>query len=92
MLSITVDMLAAEYFAKAEKGMTLKTGMRPHTFKQRKSIHERYVSLLIGRFEASTVTPVQVVNVVKKAEAGGKTLPDITLTHCNLIFAHGIGN
>jgi integrase len=33
-----------------------------------------------------------VVNVVKRAEAGGKTLPDITLTHCNLIFAHGIGN
>lgn len=90
--AITVDMLAAEYFAKAEKGMTLKTGMRPHTFKQRKSIHERYVSPLLGRFEASTITPAQVVNVVKKAEAGGKTLPDITLTHCNLIFAHGIGN
>ena len=92
LLAITVDILAAEYFAKAEKGMTLKTGMRPHTFKQRKSLHERYVSPLIGRFEASTITPAQVVNVVKKAEAGGKTLPDITLTHCNLIFAHGIGN
>jgi integrase len=92
LAAITVDMLAAEYFEKAEKGMTLKTGMRPHTFKQRKSIHERYVSPLIGRFEASTITPAQVVNVVKKAEAGGKTLPDITLTHCNLIFAHGIGN
>ncbi|WP_428827679.1 tyrosine-type recombinase/integrase [Azonexus sp. IMCC34842] len=92
LLAITVDMLAAEYFQKAEKGMTLKTGMRPHTFKQRKSIHERYVSPLIGRFEASTITPAQVVNIVKKAEAGGKTLPDITLTHCNLIFAHGIGN
>lgn len=91
LLAITVDMLAAEYFAKAERGMTLKTGMRPHTFKQRKSIHDRYVSPLIGRFEASTITPAQVVNVVKKAEAGGKTLPDITLTHCNLIFAHGIG-
>ena len=92
LLAITVDILAAEYFAKAEKGMTLKTGMRPHTYKQRKSLHERYVSPLIGRFEASTITPAQVVNVVKKAEAGGKTLPDITLTHCNLIFAHGIGN
>jgi integrase len=92
LATITVDMLAAEYFAKAEKGMALKTGMRPHTFKQRKSIHERYVSPLIGRFEASTITPAQVVNVVKKAGAGGKTLPDITLTHCNLIFAHGIGN
>lgn len=92
LAAITVDMLAAEYFQKAEKGMTLKTGMRPHTFKQRKSIHERYVSPLVGRFEASTITPAQVVNVVKKAEAGGKTLPDITLTHCNLIFAHGIGN
>lgn len=90
--AITVDMLAAEYFEKIEKGMTMKTGMRPHTFKQRKSIHERYVSPLIGRFVASTVTPAQVVNAVKKAEAGGKTLPDITLTHCNLIFAHGIGN
>lgn len=92
LLAITVDMLAAEYFQKAEKGMVLKTGMRSHTFKQRKSIHERYVSPLIGRFEASTITPAQVVNVVKRAEAGGKTLPDITLTHCNLIFAHGIGN
>ncbi|TXH04707.1 MAG: site-specific integrase [Rhodocyclaceae bacterium] len=92
LAAITVDMLAAEYFQKAEKGMTLKTGMRPHTFKQRKSIHERYVSPLIGRFEASTITPAQVVNVVKRAEAGGKTLPDITLTHCNLIFAHGVGN
>lgn len=92
LLAITVDMLAAEYFQKAEKGMTLKTGMRPHTFKQRKSIHKRYVSPLIGQFEASTITPAQVVNVVKKAEAWGKTIPDITLTHCNLIFAHGIGN
>lgn len=90
--AITVDKLADEYFAKVEKGMSLKTGMRPHTFKQRKSIHERYVSPLIGRFEASTITPAQVVNVVKKAEAGGKTLPDITLTHCNLLFAHGIGS
>lgn len=90
--AVTVDMLAAEYFAKIEKGMTMKTGMRPHTFKQRKSIHERYVSPVIGRFEASTITPAQVVHVVKKAEAGGKTLPDITLTHCNLLFAHGIGS
>lgn len=90
--AVTVDMLAAEYFDKIEKGMTMKTGMRPHTFKQRKSIHDRYVSPLIGRFEASTITPAQVVRVVKKAEAGGKTLPDITLTHCNLLFAHGIGN
>lgn len=90
--AVTVDMLAAEYFAKIEKGMAMKTGMRPHTFKQRKSIHERYVSPVIGRFEASTITPAQVVHVVKKAEAGGKTLPDITLTHCNLIFAHGIGS
>lgn len=90
--AVTVDMLAAEYFDKIENGMTMKTGMRPHTFKQRKSIHDRYVSPLIGRFEASTITPAQVVHVVKKAEAGGKTLPDITLTHCNLLFAHGIGN
>ena len=89
---VTVDKLAEEYFAKVEKGVALRTGMRPHTFKQRKSIHERYVSPLIGRFEASSVTPAQVVNVVKKAESGGKTLPDITLTHCNLLFAHGIGS
>ena len=89
---VTVDKLADEYFAKVEKGVALRTGMRPHTLKQRKSIHERYVAPLIGRFEASTITPAQVVNVVKKAEAGGKTLPDITLTHCNLLFAHGIGS
>lgn len=92
LATITVDVLAAEYFLKAEKGMSLKTGMRPHTFKQRKSIHERYVSPLIGEFEAATITPAQVVNVVKRAMVGGKTLPDITLTHCNLIFAHAIGN
>ena len=90
--AVTVDMLAAEYFAKVEKGMTLKTGMRLHTFKQRKSIHDRYVSPLIGQFVASTITPAQVVNVVQRAEVGGKTLPDITLTHCNLLFAHGIGS
>lgn len=89
---VTVDKLAEEYFAKVEKGVALRTGMRPHTLKQRKSIHERYVAPLIGRFEASSITPAQVVNVVKKAEAGGKTLPDITLTHCNLLFAHGIGS
>lgn len=88
---VTVDKLAEEYFAKIEKGMSLKTGMRLHTLKQRRSIHDRYVSPLLGRFEASSVTPAQVVNVVKKAESGGKTLPDITLTHCNLLFAHGIG-
>lgn len=90
--AMTVDALAAEYFEKAEKGMLLKTGMRPHTFKQRKSLHERYVSPLIGDFPAGRVTPAQVVNVVKRAESGGKTLPDITLTHCNLIFAHAVGN
>ena len=90
--AVTVDMLAAEYFAKVEKGMTLKTGMRLHTFKQRKSIHDRYVSPLIGQFVASTITPAQVVNVVQRAEVGGKTLPDITLTHCNLLFGHGIGS
>lgn len=90
--ALTVDVLAAEYFEKIEKGMKLPTGMRPHTFKQRKSIHERYVSPLIGSFQASSITPAQVVNVVKRSEDGGKTLPDITLTHCNLLFAHGVGN
>jgi integrase len=90
--SLTIDALAAEYFAKAEKGINLTTGMRPHTFKQRKSLHERYVSPLIGSFAAGSVTPAQIVNVVKRAESGGKTLPDITLTHCNLIFAHAVGN
>lgn len=70
--AVTVNMLAAGYFEKVEKGMALKTGMRPHTFKQRKSIHERYVSPLIGSFVASTITPAQVVNVVQKAEAGGR--------------------
>lgn len=92
LAALTVDKLAEEYFAKVEKVVSLKTGMRPHTFKQRKSIHQRYVSPIIGRFEASTITPAQVVHVVKKAEAGGKTLPDITLTHCNLLFAYGIGS
>ena len=90
--NLTIDSLAAAYFAKAEKSINLTTGMRLHTLKQRKSIHERYVSPLIGSFAAGSVTPAQIVNVVKRAESGGKTLPDITLTHCNLIFAHAVGN
>lgn len=84
--AVTVDELAACYFEKAEKELT------PHTFGQRKSIHERFVSPNIGAYRADSITPALIVDVVKKSLAAGKTLPNITLTHCSLIFAHAVGN
>jgi integrase len=82
----TVDELAEGYFEKAEKELS------PHTFGQRKSIHERFVSPNIGAYRADSITPALIVDVVKKSLAAGKTLPNITLTHCSLIFAHAVGN
>lgn len=82
----TVDELAKWYFEKAEKELS------PHTFGQRKSIHERFVSPNIGAYRADSITPALIVDVVKKSLAAGKTLPNITLTHCSLIFAHAVGN
>lgn len=84
--AVTVDDLATAYFEKAEQEL------HPHTYKQRRSIHDRFVSPVIGQFRADSVTPSQVVGVVKKSLEGGKTLPNITLTHCSLIFAHAVGN
>jgi integrase len=84
--AITVDALAKAYFEKAEKELS------PHTFGQRKSIHERFVSPNIGTYRADGITPALIVDVVKKSLAAGKTLPNITLTHCSLIFAHAVGN
>lgn len=84
--AMTVDDLAEAYFEKAEKEL------HNHTFKQRRSIHDRFVSPEIGAFSAASVTPAQIVGVVKKSLAAGKTLPNITLTHCSLIFAHAVGN
>lgn len=82
----TVDDLAAAYFEKAEKEL------HPHTFKQRRSLHDRFVSPTIGQFRADSISPAQIVEVVKKSLAAGKSLPNITLTHCSLIFAHAVGN
>lgn len=84
--AMTVDGLAEAYFEKAEKEL------HGHTFKQRRSIHDRFVSPEIGAFAAASVTPAQIVGVVKKSLTAGKTLPNITLTHCSLIFAHAVGN
>ncbi|UCV28121.1 tyrosine-type recombinase/integrase [Ferribacterium limneticum] len=84
--AVTVDALAKAYFEKAEKELS------PHTFGQRKSIHERFVSPNIGTYRADSITPALIVDVVKKSLAAGKTLPNITLTHCSLIFAHAVGN
>ena len=84
--AITVDDLGEAYFEKAEKEL------HPHTYKQRRSIHDRFVSPTIGAFRADSISPAQVVEVVKKSLAAGKTLPNITLTHCSLIFAHAVGN
>ena len=84
--AVTVDGLAGAYFAKAENDL------HPHTFKQRKSIHDRFVSPVIGGMAAAAVKPADVVLAVKKSLTGGKTLPNITLTHCSLIFAHAVGS
>ena len=82
----TVDDLADAYFKKAEKEL------HPHTYKQRRSIHNRFVSPQIGQYRADRVKPAQIVDVVKRSLSGGKTLPNITLTHCSLLFAHAVGN
>lgn len=84
--AVTVDGLAAAYFEKAERELAR------HTFNQRRSIHARFVSPLIGRLPAGDVKPVDVVRVVRKSLDGGRTLPNITLTHCSLIFSHAVGN
>lgn len=86
LAAVTVDGLAAAYFEKAEKDL------HPHTFKQRRSIHDRFVSPVIGSLPADSVKPADVVSVIKKSESGGKTLPNITLTHCSLLFSHAVGN
>lgn len=86
VIALTIDGLAAAYFAKAEKEL------HSHTFKQRQSIHERFVSPLIGQFRADAVSPAQVVGVVRKSMTAGKTLPNITLTHCSLLFTHAVCN
>lgn len=83
---MTVDGLAAAYFEKAERDL------HPHTFKQRKSVHTRFVSPLIGSFPASSVTPAHVVEVVKKGLEGGKTLPRIVLLHVTQLYHHAVGN
>jgi len=85
-IAMTVDDLAKAYFEKAEKELS------PHTFGQRKSIHERFVSPVIGAYRADSILPSQVRDAVKKSLTAGKTLPNITLTHCSLIFAHAVGN
>jgi integrase len=83
---LTVDGLASAYFEKAEKDL------HPHTFKQRKSVHARFVSPLIGGFPAASVTPAHVVEVVKKGLEGGKTLPRIVLLHVTQLYHHAVGN
>lgn len=83
---LTVDGLAASYFEKAEKDL------HPHTLNQRKSVHARFVSPLIGGFPATEVTPAHVVDVVKKGLEGGKTLPRIVLLHVTQLYHHAVGN
>ena len=82
----TIDGLAASYFAKAEREL------HGHTFKQRQSLHTRYVSPVIGSYQASRVSPAMVVDVIRKSLEGGRTLPNITLTHVSLLFSHAVGN
>jgi hypothetical protein len=77
---MTVDALAASYFEKAEKEL------HAHTFKQRKSVHARFVSPEIGTFPADAVTPAHVVEIVRKSLEGGKTLPRIVLLHVTQLY------
>lgn len=83
---LTVEQLAASYFEKAEKEM------HPHTLKQRKSVHARYVRTEIGNFPADCVTPAHVVEIVRRSLEGGKTLPRIVLLHVTQLYHHAIGN
>lgn len=83
---MTVDGLAASYFEKAEKEL------HPHTFKQRKSVHARFVSPEIGTFPADAVTPAHVVEVVRQSLNGGKTIPRIVLLHVAQLYHHAVGN
>jgi integrase len=83
---MTVDALAASYFEKTEKEL------HPHTFKQRKSVHARFVSPEIGTFPADAVTPAHVVEIVRKSLEGGKTLPRIVLLHVTQLYHHAVGN
>jgi integrase len=83
---ISVDALAISYFQKAEKEL------HPHTLKQRKSVHARFVSPEIGTFPADAVTPGHVVEIVRKSLEGGKTLPRIVLLHVTQLYHHAIGN
>lgn len=82
----TVDGLAASYFEKVEKEM------HPHTLKQRKSVHARFVRPEIGNFPADKVTPAHVVEIVRKSLEGGKTLPRIVLLHVTQLYHHAVGN
>jgi len=84
--ALTVDGLASAYFEQAERELAR------HTFNQRRSIHARFVSPLIGRLPAGDVKPADVAGVVRKSLDGGRTLPNITLTHCSLIFSHAVAN
>lgn len=83
---MTVDGLAASYFEKAEKEL------HPHTFKQRKSVHTRFVSPEIGTFPAGAVTPAHVVEIIRKSLEGGKTLPRVVLLHVTQLYHHAVGN
>ena len=84
--ALTVDGLAVAYFANAEKEM------HPHTYKQRRSIHERFVAPVIGFVRANTVTPAMVVDVIRRSLSAGKTIPNITLIHITQLYHHAVGN
>ena len=83
---LTVDDLAAAYFEKAEKVL------HRHTLNQRKSVHARYVSPLMGSFPADKVEPKHVVEAVKRGLEGGKTIPRCVLLHITQLFHHAVGN
>lgn len=85
-LEMTVKDLAVDYFEKAEKEL------HPHTLKQRKSIHERFVLPVIGGFKAKSVTPAHVRDAVKRSQEGGKTIPKVVLIHITQLFHHAVGN
>ncbi len=81
----SVEQLAESYFEKAEGELA------PHTLKQRKGTHTRYIKPLIGSLPAASIDASHVVEVVRKSLSGGKSLPRLVLITLTQYFAHAIG-
>lgn len=83
--ALTIDQLGDDFFARAVKDLA------PTTFKQRVSLHKRFVSPLIGNLPAASVTPVMIADVIRRSLASGSSYPRLALVHLARLFAHGVG-